>query len=121
MLISHKIALDPNNAQATYFAKAAGTARFAYNWALEQWQKQYEAWKADNTLPKPTQYSLRRQLNSVKREQFPVSARSHQVRAADGDYSAGKGIPELFRRTCQIPNLSQERYPRPVHAHQRPV
>lgn len=29
MLIAHKIALDPNNVQATYFAKAAGTARFA--------------------------------------------------------------------------------------------
>jgi putative transposase len=28
MLIAHKIALDPNNAQATYFARAAGAARF---------------------------------------------------------------------------------------------
>ena len=27
MIIAHKIALDPNNAQATYFAKAAGVAR----------------------------------------------------------------------------------------------
>ena len=34
MLIAHRIALDPNNVQATYFARAAGTARFAYNWAL---------------------------------------------------------------------------------------
>ena len=31
MLIAHKIALDPNNVQATYFACASGTARFAYN------------------------------------------------------------------------------------------
>jgi putative transposase len=31
MLIAHKIALDPNNVQATYFARASGTARFAYN------------------------------------------------------------------------------------------
>jgi putative transposase len=37
MLIAHKIALDPNNVQATYFAQAAGTARFAYNWALTEW------------------------------------------------------------------------------------
>ncbi len=34
MLMAHKIALNPNNTQATYFARAAGTARFAYNWAL---------------------------------------------------------------------------------------
>lgn len=71
MLIAHRIALSPNNAQATYLARAAGTARFAYNWALAEWQRQYEAWKADNKLSKPSQAALRRQLNAVKREQFP--------------------------------------------------
>ena len=71
MIISHKIRLDPNNQQATYFAKAAGTARFAYNWALAEWQIQYAAWKNDNSQPKPNQMLLRRQLNAVKREQFP--------------------------------------------------
>jgi putative transposase len=71
MLIAHRIALDPNNVQATYFARACGVARFAYNWALTEWKRQYEAWKADNILPKPSQYSLCRQLNDIKREQFP--------------------------------------------------
>ena len=71
MIISHKIRLNPNNKQATYFAKAAGTARFAYNWALAEWQTQYTAWKDDNTQPKPNQMGLRRQLNAIKREQFP--------------------------------------------------
>lgn len=71
MLISHKIRLQPNNKQAIYFAKAAGTARFAYNWALAEWQTQHAAWKDDNSLPKPSQFSLRKQLNALKREQFP--------------------------------------------------
>ena len=71
MLTAHKIALNPNNAQATYFARASGTARFAYNWALAEWQRQYEAWKQDDNLPKPSQAALRRQLNALKREQFP--------------------------------------------------
>ena len=71
MLIAHRIALDPNNAQATYLARAAGTARFAYNWALAEWKRQYETWKRDNSLPKPSQAALRRQLNAIKREQFP--------------------------------------------------
>ncbi|WGZ95564.1 MAG: RNA-guided endonuclease TnpB family protein [Candidatus Thiothrix putei] len=71
MIISHKIRLDPNHKQATYLAKAAGTARFAYNWALAEWQTQYAAWKDDNTQPKPNQMGLRRQLNAIKREQFP--------------------------------------------------
>jgi putative transposase len=71
MLIAHRIALDPNNVQATYFARAAGTARFAYNWALAEWGRQYAAWKADNSLSRPSQTALRRQLNAIKREQFP--------------------------------------------------
>ncbi|MEN9503878.1 MAG: hypothetical protein RI964_3163 [Pseudomonadota bacterium] len=67
----NKIRLNPSSKQATYLAKAAGTARFAYNWALAEWQTQYAAWKEDNSQPKPNQMSLRRQLNAVKREQFP--------------------------------------------------
>lgn len=71
MLMAHKIALNPNNTQATYFARASGTARFAYNWALAEWQRQYEAWKADNSQSRPSQMALRRQLNAIKREQYP--------------------------------------------------
>jgi putative transposase len=36
MILAHCIALDPNDRQATYFARAAGTARQAWNWALEE-------------------------------------------------------------------------------------
>ena len=71
MLVAHRIRLDPNKAQAAYFARAAGTARFAYNWGLEQWQMQYEAWKADPTQPRPNEAALRRQLNAIKRSDFP--------------------------------------------------
>ena len=71
MILSHKIALDPNNTQRTYFAKAAGTARFAYNWALAEWQVQYQAHLLNPLLAQPNEGALRRQLNEIKREQFP--------------------------------------------------
>jgi putative transposase len=71
MLIAHKIALKTNNKQKTYFARASGTARFAYNWALTEWSNQYDAHKNDSSLPLPSQLSLRRQLNAIKKEQFP--------------------------------------------------
>jgi putative transposase len=71
MLVAHRIRLDPNNVQATYFARAAGTARFAYNWALSEWRQQYEACKTDPTLPTPSEAALRRLLNKIKRGQFP--------------------------------------------------
>ena len=71
MLISHKVALRPNNKQATCLAKSAGCARFAYNWALDQWNSQYQAHKENNALPKPNQMALRRRLNAIKRTDYP--------------------------------------------------
>ena len=71
MLMAHRIRLDPNKAQRTHLARAAGTARFAYNWALAEWGRQYEAYKADPTAKRPNEAALRRQLNAIKREQFP--------------------------------------------------
>ena len=107
MLIAHKIALDPNNLQATYFARASGTARFAYNWALAEWQRQYEACKADSSLPKPSQMALRRQLNGIKREQFPwmldVTKNAPQMAiiqlgAAFKNFFAGRAQYPKFRK-----------------------
>jgi putative transposase len=65
MMVAHKIALDPNNTQRSYFARASGTARSAYNWALGEWKKQYQAGG------KPSEVCLRRHLNALKREQYP--------------------------------------------------
>lgn len=71
MILAHKIALDLNNTEASYLIKACGVARFAYNWGLAEWQKQYEERKEDPTKPHPSEAALRRLLNSIKREQFP--------------------------------------------------
>ena len=83
----HIIELTPNNTQATHLKKACGVARFAYNWALGQWKKQYEQDKNyrnecqakgisidENRLNKPSQGKLRKQLNSIKKQQFPFMA-----------------------------------------------
>jgi len=64
----HKIRLDPNAAQAVYFARACGIAHFAYNWALAEWKRQYEAGE------KPHEAALRKQLNSIKATEFPWMA-----------------------------------------------
>ena len=71
MLIAHKIALEPNNAQATYLARACGIARFAYNWGLAEWTRQYQAHKADPSLPAPNEGAIGRKLNAIKRQEFP--------------------------------------------------
>lgn len=107
MFLAHRIVLDPNKVQATCLARAAGTARFAYNWALAEWQRQYEACKTMPSLPKPNEAALRRQLNAIKREQFPwmleVSKNAPQMAImqlgrAFQNFFAGRARYPTFRR-----------------------
>ena len=65
MIRSHRIRLNPNSDQETYFRKACGTRRFVFNWGLAEWKRQYEAGE------KPSALSLKKQFNAIKGEQFP--------------------------------------------------
>ncbi|TQV61790.1 MAG: IS200/IS605 family element transposase accessory protein TnpB [Sulfurovum sp.] len=108
MIVAHKIALDLNNAQATYFARAAGTARFAYNWALAEWQRQYEAWKQDNNLPKPSQAALRRQLNAAKRERFPWMLEVTKNAPQMAIIQLGDAFKNFFAGRAKYPKFSKK-------------
>ena len=108
MIISHKLRLDPNNKQATYFAKAAGTARFAYNWALAEWQTQYAAWKDDNTQPKPSQFSLRKQLNAIKRDQFPWMLDVTKNAPQMAIIQLGAGFKNFFAGRAKYPQFKKK-------------
>jgi putative transposase len=65
MIKAHKIRLHPTPEQANYFARAAGTARFTFNWAVAEWQQHYEAGG------KPSALALRTHFNAIKKAQFP--------------------------------------------------
>lgn len=65
MYIAHTIRLTPNLAQSAYFRRACGVARFAYNWALAEWRRLYEAGA------KLSVDGLVKQLNAVKHEEYP--------------------------------------------------
>jgi putative transposase len=65
MIKAHKIRLHPTPEQEEYFRRAAGTARFCYNWARAEWERQYEA--GEN----PSALKLRTQFHAIRKEQFP--------------------------------------------------
>jgi len=65
MILAHRVRLAPTAAQEAYFARACGVARFAYNWALAEWQRQYVAGE------KPSQGVLRKAFNALKDANFP--------------------------------------------------
>lgn len=67
MIKAHKIRLNPTPEQAIYFRKAAGTARFVFNWALAEW-------KRHKVLPAGEEHgvmALKKDFNAIKRQQFP--------------------------------------------------
>jgi putative transposase len=108
MILAHKIALDPNNSQRTHFAKAAGTARFAYNWALAEWQKQYDAWKLDNRLERPSQYSLRRQLNLIKRTDYPWMAEVTKNAPQMAIVQLGEAFKNFWAKRAKYPTFRRK-------------
>jgi putative transposase len=108
MIIAHKIALAPNNEQATYLARAAGVARFAYNWALAEWKRQYEAHKEDSSMPKPSQAALRRQLNCVKREQFPWMLEVTKNAPQSAIMQLGQAFQNFFAGRARYPQFRKK-------------
>lgn len=108
MLIAHKIALKPNNVQATYFARAAGVARFAYNWALAEWKKQYEVHKLDPGLPRPSEAALRRKLNAAKREEFPWMLEVTKNAPQMAIIQLGEAFRNFFQRRAGYPKFRKK-------------
>ena len=87
--IAHKIELAPNNKQKTYFRKAFGCARLAYNWGLAEWQRRYkEGGKVDA-------YGLKKSFNAIKKEQFPNG--SDQVCHSTAVHQSRQGVPKVLR------------------------
>ena len=102
MLRAHKIELRANNQQATYFAKASGAARKAYNWALEEWQKQYQAGG------KPTEVALRRQLNSIKRQEFPWMLEVTKNAPQMAIMQLGDAFKNFFAKRAKYPTFRKK-------------
>lgn len=60
MLLSHRIRLEATSEQRDYFARAAGTARKVWNWALAEWQRQTALGQ------RPDAMKLKKQFNGIK-------------------------------------------------------
>lgn len=73
--LAHLIEIDANNRQKTYFKKACGISRHAWNWGLGRWNELYEIKKS---LPREERSSivisgkaLKKEYNSLKKQKFP--------------------------------------------------
>ncbi|EFH82673.1 transposase, IS605 OrfB family [Ktedonobacter racemifer DSM 44963] len=107
MIRAHKIRLHPTAKQAVYFAKAAGTARFVWNWALAEWNQQYEAGE------KPTVYKLKKQFNEIRREQFPWTWEVTKNASDQPFLELGRAFAAFFEGRAHRPRFKSKKRSRP--------
>ena len=98
---AHKIRLNPTSEQAQYFWQAAGVARFAFNWALAEYnRREAEGQKVKIRGKGPC---LIKDFVSLKSEQFPwvgdVTSYAYQGAFADLE----KAISNYFSRKKNSP------------------
>jgi putative transposase len=91
VFLSHKIGLDPTVEQNIHFSRAVGTARFAYNWALAEWRRQYKAGE------KPSAARLKAQWNSTRRVEFPWSLEVTKCASGQAIMNLGIAYSNFFR------------------------
>ena len=102
MFVSQVIELQPNRRQATLFAKAVGIARFAYNWALAQWQAKY---KAGGT---PSAFALSKQLNEIKAQEFAWMLEVPKRVPQQAILNLGNAFKRFFKGESKYPRFKKK-------------
>src|SRR6266700_3532270 len=107
MIKVHKIRLHPTPEQANYFARAAGTSRFVWNWALAEWNRHYEAGE------KPTALKLKKQFNEIRREQFPWTWEVTKNASDQPILDLGKAFTAFFEGKARRPRFKSKKRSKP--------
>jgi putative transposase len=103
MIRAHKIRLNPTPAQVNYFARAAGTSRFVWNWALAEWNRQYEAGE------KPTAFKLKKQFNAIRRQQYPWTWEVTKNASDQPFLDLGKAFTAFFEGKAHRPRFKSKK------------
>ena len=96
--LSHRIRLYPNASADLYFRKACGISRFAYNWALAEWNEKYEAGEKEMSG-----YSIRNRFNEIKHKRFPWVTEVTKWAAQKGIENLGNAFKRFFKK--KFPHL----------------
>ncbi|GHO81673.1 transposase [Ktedonobacter sp. SOSP1-85] len=107
MIRAHKIRLHPTPEQANSFARAAGVARFVWNWALAEWNRQYEAGE------KPTALKLKKQFNEIRRVQFPWTWKVTKNASDQPFLDLGKAFTAFFEGKAKRPTFKSKKTSKP--------
>src|SRR5689334_4133668 len=103
MAKGYKIRLHQTPGQAAYFAKAAGIARFCWNWALAEWQRQDEAGEKRDAL------TLKKQFTFIKKAQFPWKYQVTKHASDQPSRDRGKAFSAFFKKRARSPQFTSKK------------
>lgn len=105
---AHKIELDLRENERIYCCQAAGTARFAYNWALVKWQEQYQEFKEGERDKKPHEALLRKEFNAIKKEEFPWIYQISKIVPQQAIKNLGKAYKDFLDKKKGFPKFKKK-------------
>ena len=103
IILSHKIQIkNPTVKQEQYFWQACGTSRFAYNWGLSEWKRQYEAGL------KPAAFGLKKAFNAIKPVEFPWVFNVTKCAAEQAFTNLGSAFKRFFNGQSKYPRFKKK-------------
>jgi len=103
IVLSHKIQIkNPTVKQEQYFRQACGTSRFAYNWGLEEWKKQYNAGN------KPTAFGIKKAFNAIKPIDFPWVFNVTKCATEQAFTNLGSAFKRFFKGQGKYPKFKKK-------------
>jgi putative transposase len=102
-ILSHKIRIYPNKKAISYFAMCFGAARFAYNWGLDLCKN-----TLDNNTKIPSGYDLSKQLNAIKKEQYPWMYDVSKWVVQKSVYNLSEAFQRFSKKTSKFPKFKKK-------------
>ncbi len=106
MILGHTIALDTTAAHEAHFRRACGTARYAYNWGLAEWQRMHAAGE------KPSAQKIKAAWNAHRKAELPWTFEVSKCVSGQSIIDLGTAFTNFFR-DCKKPKKQRRfRYPK---------
>ena len=95
--LAHTIRLYPNKAQETFFKKACGCARVAYNYGLGEYKKQLDAGQ------KPKVFDIKKQFNQEKKTLYPWMSETNKDANQQPFANLQSAFSRFFKKQAKFP------------------
>ena len=102
---AHKIRIYPTREQETQLYKTAGTSRYVYNWALDQWKSMYDAFDKGLSQERPSAFKLVTRWTKERPDWSHEVNRCSQNRAI---INVGKAFENLWRGKAAYPKFHKK-------------